>query len=133
MSVDDKKKSLTVFRSDRHEDVAAIVFSALVVVCVLAYMAFVIPTVKITVQQDGKLTEVFVTEGAQVKTGDKLYALEVVEKKWVNNAMQEKTVVKEFTAKANGKVLKVTGQPGEAVKKGKHSVIVLEHEKGTLP
>lgn len=133
MSADDKKKSLTVFRSDRHEDFAAIIFSGLVVVCVLVYMAYIVPTVSITVQQDGKLTEIFVTEGAQVKSGEKIYALEVVEKKWVSNSMQEKTVVKNFTAKADGKVLKVAGKPGDTMKKGKSTVIVLEHEKGTLP
>ena len=43
----DKKKSLTVFKTDRHEDIAAIVFSGLVVVVVLTYMAFIVPSVSI--------------------------------------------------------------------------------------
>lgn len=129
----DKKKSLTVFKSDRHEDVAAIFASALIVVVVLTYMAFIVPSVGIKASQDGKLVEIFVTEGTEVKKGDKLYALEVVKKKWVNNVMEEKVVVENFTAKANGKVLKVSGKPGDALKKGKQAIVVLEHEKGTLP
>ena len=127
------KKSLTVFKSDRHEDVAAIIASGLIVVAVLAYMAFIVPSVDIKAPQDGKLMEIFVAEGTAVKSGDKLYSLEVVKKKWVDNKMEEKIAVESFTAKANGKVLKVAGKPGDKVKKGKETLVVLEHEKGTLP
>ena len=129
----DKKKSLTVFKTDRHEDLAAIFASALVVVFVLTYMAFIVPSVGIKPQQDGKLMEIFVNEGSLVKTGDKLYSLEVVKKKWVNNVMEEKTALQEFTSKANGTVLKVSGTPGTEVKKGKKAIIELAHQKGTLP
>lgn len=129
----DKKKSLTVFKTDRHEDVAAIIASAIIVVIVLAYMAFVIPSVKLNAQQDGKLMEVFVAEGAAVKKGDKLYSLEVVKKKWVNNVMEEKNVIQEFTSKANGTVLKVAGKIGEKLKKDKGLIVQLAHERGTLP
>lgn len=129
----EKNKSLTVFKSDRHEDVAAIIFSGLIVVVVLTYMAFIVPSVSIKPTQDGKLVELFVTEGSMVKNGDKLYSLEVVKKKWVNNQMEEKVVVENFTAKTNGKVLKVSGKPGDKVKKGKETLVVLDHEKGTLP
>lgn len=128
-----KNQSLTVFKSDRHEDVAAIIFSALIVIVVLTYMAFIVPTVKIKPNQDGKLVEMFVNEGSEVKRGDKLYALEVVKKKWVNNQMEEKIAVETFTAKTNGKVLKVSGKPGDKVKKGKETILTLDHEKGTLP
>ena len=129
----EKKKSLTVFKSDRHEDVAAIVASAAIVVVVLTYMAFIVPTVSIKAPQDGKLVEIFVSEGIDVKKGDPLYSLEVIKKKWVNNIMEEKIVIEEFTAKTNGKVLKVSGQPGDAMKKGKQTIVELEHQKGTLP
>ena len=129
----EKNKSLTVFKSDRHEDVAAIIFSGLIVVVVLTYMAFIVPSVSIKPTQDGKLVELFVSEGSMVKSGDKLYSLEVVKKKWVNNQMEEKVVVENFTAKTNGKVLKVSGKPGDKVKKGKETLVVLDHEKGTLP
>lgn len=129
----DNKKSLTVFRSDRHEDVAAIFASALVVVVVLTYMAFIVPSVSIKAPQDGKLVELFVTEGAEVKKGDKLYSIEVIKKKWVNNVMEEKVAVESFTAKTGGKVLKVSGKAGDSVKKGKQTILVLDHEKGTLP
>jgi multidrug efflux pump subunit AcrA (membrane-fusion protein) len=129
----EKNKSLTVFKSDRHEDVAAIIFSGLIVVMVLTYMAFIVPPVNIKPTQDGKLVQLFVSEGAMVKNGDKLYSLEVVKKKWVNNQMEEKMAVETFTAKTNGKVLKVSGTPGDKVKKGKETLVVLDHEKGTLP
>ena len=129
----DKKKSLTVFKTDRHEDLAAIFASALVVVFVLTYMAFIVPSVSIKPPQDGKLVEIFVNEGSRVESGDKLYSLEVVKKKWVNNVMEEKKAVQEFTAKANGTVLKVSGTPGTKVKKGKETIIELAHQKGTLP
>ena len=129
----DKKKSLTVFKTDRHEDLAAIFASALVVVFVLTYMAFIVPSVNIKPPQDGKLMEIFVNVGSPVKTGDKLYSLEIVKKKWVNNVMEEKTAVQEFTSKANGTVLKVSGTPGTKVKKGKETIIELAHQKGTLP
>ena len=129
----EKNKSLTVFKSDRHEDVAAIIFSGLIVVVVLTYMAFIVPSVNIKPTQDGKLVELFVSEGSVVKNGDKLYSLEVVKKKWVNNQMEEKVAVETFTAKTNGKVLKVSGKPGDKVKKGKETLVVLDHEKGTLP
>lgn len=129
----DKKKSLTVFKTDRHEDIAAIIASGLVVVLVLVYMAFIIPSVSIKAPQDGKLLEVFVTEGASVAKGDKLYSLEVIKKKWVNNVMEEKVAVENVTAKTNGKVLKVSAKAGDALKKGKQTILELDHEKGTLP
>ena len=129
----DKKKSLTVFKTDRHEDLAAIFASSLVVVFVLTYMAFIVPSVGIKPPQDGKLMEIFVNEGSVVKKGDKLYSLEVVKKKWVNNVMEEKTALQEFTSKANGTVIKVAGTPGSEVKKGKKAIIELAHQKGTLP
>jgi multidrug efflux pump subunit AcrA (membrane-fusion protein) len=129
----DKKKSLTVFKTDRHEDVAAIIASALIVVVVLCYMAFVVPSVSIKPQQDGKLVEIFVKEGAEIKAGDKIFSLEVVKKKWVNNVMEEKTVTQDFTSKAGGKVLKIAGKPGDKVKKDKGAIVILEHVKGTLP
>lgn len=129
----DKNKSLTVFKTDRHEDIAAIIGSGIVVVVVLVYMAFVVPSVSIKPQRDGKLMEIFVKEGTEIKAGDKLFSLEVVKKKWVNNVMEEKIVVEEFTSKAGGKVLKVAGKPGDKVKKDKGAIVELEHQKGTLP
>ena len=129
----DKKKSLTVFKTDRHEDIAAIIFSGLVVVVVLTYMAFIVPSVEIKAPQDGKLVAIFVTENATVAKGDKLYSLEVVKKKWVNNEMQEKIAVEEFTAKTSGKILKISSKPGDTLKKGKQTVVVMDHQKGTLP
>lgn len=127
------KQKMTVFRNDRHEDIASIIFAGLVVICVLGYMAFIVPTVKVKASQDGKLISVVVEKGAEVKKGDVIYSLEVVEKKWKDNVMEEKVVTKDISVKANGKVLDVPGKPGENVKKGKSTIIVLDHEKGTLP
>ena len=128
-----EKQKMTVFKNDRHEDVASIIFAGLVVLFVLGYMAFIVPTVKVKASQDGKLISVAVEKGAQVKKGDTIYTLEVVEKKWKDNVMEEKVVTRDVSIKANGKVLEVPGKAGSAVKKGKDTIIILEHEKGTLP
>ena len=128
-----EKQKMTVFKNDRHEDVASIIFAGLVVLFVLGYMAFIVPTVKVKASQDGKLISVAVEKGAQVKKGDTIYTLEVVEKKWKDNVMEEKVVTRDVSIKANGKVIEVPGKPGSAVKKGKDTIIVLDHEKGTLP
>ena len=127
------KQKMTVFRNDRHEDSASIIFAGLVVICERGYMAFIVPTVKVKASQDGKLVSVAVEKGAEVKKGDVIYSLEVVEKKWKDNVMEEKVVTRDVSVKANGKVLDVPGKPGEKVKKGKDTIIVLDHEKGTLP
>lgn len=37
----EKAKSLTVFKTDRHEDIAAIILAAVTVAAVLFYMAFI--------------------------------------------------------------------------------------------
>ena len=67
---------------------------ALVVVFVLTYMAFIVPSVNIKAAQDGKIDGDFrERRGCSSRMGDKLYSLEVVKKKWVNNVMEEKTAV----------------------------------------
>ena len=128
-----KGAKMTVFRTDRHEDLAAMVLVGCLVVIVLCYMAFIVPTVKVKASQDGKLISIAVEKGAQVKKGDTIYTLEVVEKKWKDNVMEEKVVTRDVSIKANGKVIEVPGKPGSAVKKGKDTIIILDHEKGTLP
>jgi hypothetical protein len=50
-----KEKSLTVFRSDRHEDMASIVTCALVVIAVLVYMAFLAGQISFKAPSDGKI------------------------------------------------------------------------------
>ena len=129
----EKKQSMTVFRSDRHEDVAAMILAGLVVLFVLGYMAFIVPDVQVTAAMDGKVASILVQPGVEVKKGDTIYTLEVVEKKWVNNVMQENTVMKDITVKADGKVLDVPAKVGDKVKKSKNTIIVLNHVKGTLP
>lgn len=129
----EKNELLTVFKSDRYEDVVAIIFSGLIVIAILTYMAFFLPPMDIKAAQDGKLVELFAVEGATVKPGDKLYTLEVVKKKSIDNQEQEYVALETFSSKSAAKVLKVLGNPGDEVKKGKDTLIILGHEKGTLP
>ena len=133
MSDSAKKKSLTVFKSDRHEDFAAIFLAGIIVVGVLTYMAFIAATVTVKADSDGVLREVKVAAGAMVKKGDPLYTLSVVEKKWRDNKVEETTKEKLIKAKANGKVLQVMAKAEAKVKKGSTPILELEHEKGTLP
>ena len=129
----DKKKSLTVFKSDRHEDFAAITLAALIVVFVLTYMAFLTPTVTVKADSDGKVKSVAVAAGADLKKGDLIYTLTVVEKKWKDNKVEETTKDKEIKAKTNGRVIQVFAKADDDAKKGRTPIIELEHEKGTLP
>jgi len=127
-----KSGKMTVFRTDRHEDVAAMVLVGCLVVIVLCYMAFIVPTVTVGAPMDGKIVAVAVTESGMVKKGEPLYSFEVKEKKWTQGKVEEKVVVREIKSAAGGKVLKVVAKPGDELKKGK-PIVVLEHEKGTLP
>ena len=127
-----KSGKMTVFRTDRHENVAAMVLVGCLVVIVLCYMAFIVPTVTVGAPMDGKLVAVAVTESGMVKKGEPLYSFEVKEKKWTQGKVEEKLVVREIKSAAGGKVLKIVAKPGDELKKGK-PIVVLEHEKGTLP
>jgi multidrug efflux pump subunit AcrA (membrane-fusion protein) len=128
-----KEGKMTVFRSDRHEDMAAIFLVSSVVVIVLCYMAFVVPNVTVKAPSDGKVTAVATQEGSMVRKGDLLCQLEVVEKKYAQGVLQEKSVQKDIKAKTNGKIISVAVKAGDAVKKDKSAIVVLDHEKGTLP
>ncbi|MFP5240670.1 MAG: biotin/lipoyl-binding protein [Acidobacteriota bacterium] len=132
MSAEEKKKALTVFKTDRHEDVAACGFAGLAVVIVLCYMAFFVPSVTIKAPVDGKLTEIKVKVGDTIKEGQPLYVYETKKKKFVQGQMQETAVTETFKSKTPGKVLAVKLNPGDAFKKG-NGLLVVEHVKGTLP
>jgi len=135
MAQADPKKcaKMTVFRSDRHEDFAAMVFVTMVVVSVLLYMAYIVPTISLKAPSDGLILSVAVQPDTKVQRDDLLYTIEVKEKKYVSGALEEKSVVKEIKAKTNGTVLSVGVKAGDEVKKDKQSILVLDHEKGTLP
>ncbi|MFH0730311.1 MAG: hypothetical protein V2B19_28710 [Pseudomonadota bacterium] len=133
MAEEKESGKMTVFKTDRHEDLAAMVFVALVVVSVLTYMAYIIPTITLKAPSDGKIIAVSIQPKADVKNGDLLYSMEVNEKKYVQGKLNEKTVVKEIHAKTNGKVLSVSAKTGDEVKKDKSPILALVHEKGTLP
>ncbi len=132
MSADVKKKSLTVFKTDRHEDLAACFFAGLVVVVVLCYMAFFVAQVTVKAPVDGKLTELKVAVGAEIKEGQPLYVYETKKKKYVQGQMQETTVSETFKSKVPGKIIAVKKNAGDAFKKG-DGLLVVEHVKGTLP
>lgn len=130
---DKAKGKMTVFKTDRHEDVAAMVFVSLVVAFILVYMAYVVPTITITPGQDGKLVALKVLPGQELKKGDPMYTLEYKDKKFVAGQLQEKLATKDVLASANGRVLSVGVKEGDELKKGKTNILVLDHEKGTLP
>jgi multidrug efflux pump subunit AcrA (membrane-fusion protein) len=130
---DKAKGKMTVFKTDRHEDMAAMVFVTLVVVTVLVYMAYVVPTITIKPNQDGKIIALKVLPEQEVKKGDLLYTFEYKDKKFVNGQLQEKMATKDVLASTNGKVLSVGVKEGDEMKKGKTAILVMDHEKGTLP
>jgi biotin carboxyl carrier protein len=59
--------------------------------------------------------------------------MEVTEKKMVGGQLQEKVATKDIKSTLDGKVLAIKAKPGDAVKKGKDVLMVLEPEKGQLP
>lgn len=123
MSDPKKNTKMTVFKTDRHEDVAAMFFVGIVVVSILTYMAFIIPSVSIKAPASGKVVTVDVQPGDEVNKGDLLYSLE----------LKGKPEPKKYKAVTNGKILSVSAKPEGKVKKGKDEILVLQHEKGTLP
>ena len=123
MSEPKKNTKMTVFKTDRHEDVAAMFFVTIVVVSILTYMAFIIPNVHIKAAAAGKVVSVDVQPGDEVNKGDLLYSLE----------LKGKPEPKKYKAVTSGKFLSVTAKPEDKVKKGKNEILVLQHEKGTLP
>jgi multidrug efflux pump subunit AcrA (membrane-fusion protein) len=133
MSEAKKSGKMTVFRSDRHEDWASMVFVAMVTASVLLYMAYIVPTITLKAPSDGKILAVAVQPDTEIKVGDLLYTLEAKEKKFAGGKLEEKVVTKEIKSKAGGKVLAVAAKEGMEVKKDKEALIVLEHVKGTLP
>lgn len=133
MSEPTKNAKMTVFKTDRCEDVAAMFFVTIAVISVLVYMAFLVPSVTLKARTDGKVVAIAVQPETQVKKGDLLYTMEIKEKKYVKNTLEEKLVTKEVHAKTNGKILSISAKPGDSVKKDKTKILELEHEKGTLP
>jgi acetyl/propionyl-CoA carboxylase alpha subunit len=126
-------KGMTVFESDRHEDIGAIIFSVVVVAGVLIYMAFFVGTISFDAPSDGKILSIGVVENAPIKTGDVLLTMEVKEKKLVHGKTEEKVVKKEIKSKMNGTVIGVKKAVGDQVKKGKDVIMVLKPRTGTLP
>jgi len=128
-----KEKGMTVFRTDRHEDLAAIVFSGIVVASVLFYMAFLNGPINFKAPADGTILSIAVSENAKIKKGDVLMTMETREKKMVHGQMEEKVVQKPIKSKMDGSVIQVASVAGKTVSKDKDLIMVLEAEKGTLP
>jgi pyruvate/2-oxoglutarate dehydrogenase complex dihydrolipoamide acyltransferase (E2) component len=123
MSEPKKNTKMTVFKTDRHEDMAGMFFVGLLVASILFYMAYIIPSVSIKAPAAGKVVAVAVQAGDEVAKGDLLYSLE----------LKGKPEPKKYKAVTNGKILSVSAKPEDKVKKGKDEIMVLQHEKGTLP
>ncbi|GFK93221.1 hypothetical protein NNJEOMEG_01052 [Fundidesulfovibrio magnetotacticus] len=132
MSAAEKKQKLTVFKTDRHEDLGACAFAALVVVFVLVYMAFFLSKVSINAPAEGKLLEMKVAVGDTISEGQPLYVYEVKKKKYVQGEVQETVAKETFKSKTPGKVLELKKKPGDSMKRG-NALLVVEHVKGTLP
>jgi acetyl/propionyl-CoA carboxylase alpha subunit len=128
-----KEKGMTVFKSDRHEDIASIVTAGLVICCVLFYMAFLAGDLSFKAPSDGKVLKIAVSENTPIKKGDILLTMQVKEKKVSHGQMEEKIVEKEIKSKMNGTVVNVSAAPGSSVKKDKDLLMVLKPEKGSLP
>lgn len=133
MSEPKKNTKMTVFKTDRHEDMAGMVFVTLAVITVLLYMAYIVPSITLKAPMDGKILAISVQPQDQVKEGDLLYSLEYKDKKYVHEKLEEKMTTKEVHAKTNGQILSVSAKVGDEVKKDKNSIMELKHEKGRLP
>jgi multidrug resistance efflux pump len=129
----EKSKSMTVFRSDRHEDVAAMVVTGLLVVVILSYMAFFTGPISFNAPSDGKIIGIAVSENAPVKKGDVLLTMEVKEKKVANGKLEEKVVEKAIKSKMDGTVIKLAAAAGASVNKDKDLLMVLKPNRGSLP
>lgn len=133
MSKKDNEKSLTVFKSDRHEDIAAIILAMLVVACVLVTMAFVMPSVTVHAESSGIIGKIVAVEGAEVKKGDLLYTIMTKDKIWKGDVAEEVIKEKQYKAKTNGKITAIYAHANDKVSKNKTPLMELQHEKGTLP
>lgn len=133
MSEPKKTTKMTVFKTDRHEDMAAMIFVTTAVVSVLVYMSYIVPNITLKAPMDGKIIAMSAQPDTTVKKGDLLYSIEFKEKKYVHDKLEEKMATKEIHAKTNGKILSVSAKAGDDLKKDKTPVLVLEHEKGALP
>jgi acetyl/propionyl-CoA carboxylase alpha subunit len=130
---DVKCGKMTVFKSDRHEDYAAMVMVGCLTAAILFYMAFLVGEIALKAPDDGKVLEVFATADSTVRTGDKLLTMEARDRKMVGGKLEEKVVTRTVKSTLNGKVIAVKAKPGAAVKKGKDVLMVLAPEKGQLP
>ena len=132
--VDDAKcGKMTVFKSDRHEDYAAMVMVGSLTAAILFYMAFLVGEINLKAPDDGKVLEIFATADSTVRTGDKLLTMEARDRKMVGGKLEEKVVTRTVKSTLNGTVISVKAKPGAAVKKGKDVLMVLAPEKGQLP
>jgi multidrug resistance efflux pump len=128
-----KEKGMTVFKTDRHEDLAAIVTSGLVIAFVLFYMAFLSGDLSFKAPSDGKIMNIAVSENTPVRKGDLLLTMEVREKKAAHGQVEERVVQKDIKSKMNGTVVNVSAAAGSSVKKDKDVLMVLKPERGSLP
>lgn len=129
----EKNQSLTVFKSDRHEDIAAIILAAVVVCAVLVTMAFITPTVTVHADTSGVISEIAVTQNAEVNKGDLLYTIVSYEKVWKGDVSEDVRKEKKVKAKTGGTVVEIYAKVNDKVSKNKTPVLEFKHHRGTLP
>ncbi|CAO0820356.1 hypothetical protein DFAR_1540007 [Desulfarculales bacterium] len=103
-AADPQGGKMTVFKSDRHEDYASMIMAGIVTAAILFYMAFMVGEIKLKASDDGKVLEILVAPGAEVKKGDKLATLASSDKKMVCGKLEEKPVTLIVTSSLTGKV-----------------------------
>lgn len=128
-----KEGKMTVFKTDRHEDFAAIVLVLFVVGGYLLYMAFGKDHIDVKAPGSGKVLSIDAAPGARVKPGDKLFTYESKVKKFIGGELKEEVKNATYKAKTPGVVAEFKIKPGDKLDKGKTKVMVFNHDKGTLP
>jgi len=131
-AADAKGGKMTVFKTDRHEDYAAMVMVGIVTAAILLYMSFLVGEIELKAPEEGKVLEILVVSDAVVKKGDKLAVLAVKDKKMVGGKLEERPSNCTVTSSLNGVVKSIKVQEGDVVN-DKNVLMVLVPEKGQLP
>lgn len=128
-----KKNSMTVFKTDRHEDFAAIILAAVTVFSLLFYMAFIAKEVTVLADTSGVIAQIKVAPGAEVAKGDVMYVIEVTKAVWKGDVKEEVKEMKKVKAATSGKVVNLLAEAGQKVSKHKTEILRFAHTPGTLP
>lgn len=127
------KNSMTVFKSDRHEDVAAICLAGIAVLSLLIYMMFFASSVTVLASTSGLITDVKVEANTHLNKGDVMYVVETTDIVWKDDVKEEVKSLKEIKAVTSGDVLEVMAETGQKISRHKTPIIKFAHKTGTLP